>query len=102
MDSKLSWKLQINSIRKSFCTKAKKLKNLKYLSQNFLEEIYFTTVIPTVTFAIAAWGTCSQTLFEESENIHVKAARVIKRVLTNLGDGGGIECIEVEFIKLPI
>ena len=60
IDSKLSWKPQIKSIRKSFSAKVKELKNLKYLSQNFLEEIYFTTEIPTVTYAIAAWGTCSE------------------------------------------
>ena len=78
IDRKLTWKPQIETIRKSFGAKVKKLKNLKYLSQNFLEEIYFTTVIPTITYAIAPWGTCSESLFEELENIHVQAARVIK------------------------
>ena len=62
------------------------LKYLQYLSQNFLEEIYFTTVIPTVTYAIAAWGTCSEGLFEELENIHVQAARVIMRTAPNVKD----------------
>ena len=64
----------------------KRFKNLKHLSQIFLEEIYFTTVIPTITYAKASWGSCSESLFEDLENIHVQAARVIKRIPPNVKD----------------
>ena len=76
----------------TFWTLKLKLKGLKYLSQTFLEEIHFTSAIPTITYAIAAWGTwghgsCMEAkAFESSANINVQAARVIKRIPRNVKD----------------
>ena len=52
-------------------------KRLPRLSTKILEEIYFKTVIPEVTYCISVWGGCTAPIFNKLEEVHVKAARFI-------------------------
>ena len=56
------------------------LSTLKYLTKDTLQSIYFTSIIPTVTYCNLVWGTCSPTLLHEVEHIHARAAKIIYRL----------------------
>ena len=86
LDQKLSWRPQINYVTKSFNAKVKRLKSMKYLQKAFLEEIYFKAIIPSVTYCLAAWGSCSKSLFQEIEKIHVRAAKIIHGIASDNAD----------------
>ena len=86
LDQKLSWRPQINYVTKSFNAKVKRLKSMKYLQKAFLEEIYFKTIIPSVTYCLAAWGSCSESLFQEIEKIHERAAKIIHGIASDNAD----------------
>ena len=86
LDQNLSWRPQINYVTKSFNAKVKQLKSMKYLQKAFLEEIYFKTIIPSVTYCMAAWGSCSESLFQEIEKIHVRAAKIIHGIASDNAD----------------
>ena len=45
-----------------------------------LENIYYKTIIPSVTYCIAVWGTSSDAGFKRLEQIHARAARTVKHV----------------------
>ena len=47
------------------------------LPPQVLEEIYFKTVVPGVTYCISVWGGCTALLFNKLEEIHTRAARLI-------------------------
>ena len=86
LDQKLSWQPQINHITKSFNAKVKRLKSMKYLPKAFLEQIYFKTIIPSVTYCLAVWGSCSESLFQDVEKIHVRAAKIIHGITSRNTD----------------
>ncbi len=50
---------------------------MKYLPKAFLEQIYFKTIIPSVTYCLAVWGSCSESLFRDIEKVHVRTAKII-------------------------
>ena len=52
--SKLSWQPQITAVCKSFSRKVKNLKRLRVL-----EAIYFRSIVPSVTYGVLVWGTCT-------------------------------------------
>ena len=56
------------------------LSRLKYLTKDTLQSIYFTSIIPTVTYYNSVWGTSSPTLLHEVEHIHARAAMIIYRL----------------------
>ena len=56
------------------------LSTLKYLTKDTLQSIYFTSIIPTVTYYNSVWGTSSPTLLHEVEHIHARAAKIIYRL----------------------
>ena len=47
---------------------------------SLLEEIYCKTVIPQISYCILVWGNCSDALFTQLKNQHIRAARVIYKV----------------------
>ena len=51
-----------------------------FLHKETLEIIYIKTAVPCVTYGIAVWGTCSSTLFDDLESVHIIAAKVICNV----------------------
>ena len=62
VDSKLSlllWQPQITAVCKSFSRKVKNLKRLRVLPRRVLEAIYFRRIVPSVTYGVLVWGTCT-------------------------------------------
>lgn len=86
IDNRLTWDSHIKKLSKSFSAQLKMLKRMKYLPVNQLEDIYFNMILPNVTYCISVWGSCSHALFEEIENLHMKAARQIHDVPTTYHD----------------
>ena len=80
IDNQLSWLSHIELICRSFGQKVNQLKRLKYLTKDTVQSIYFTSIIPTVTYCNLVWGTCSPTLLHEVEHIHARAAKIIYRL----------------------
>ena len=56
------------------------LRHLKFLPKEALETIYFKAVIPCVTYDIAVWASCSSSLLDGLESVHIRAARVIHNI----------------------
>ena len=52
VDNRLSWSLHIDSVKKHFTQKVGALKKMRILPKQSLEEIYFKSIIPSVTFQI--------------------------------------------------
>ena len=65
IDNKLNWSIQIKNACKMFSKKVGALKRMRYLPKKVLEELYYKTVIPGVTYCIAVWGNCSTSLFQD-------------------------------------
>ena len=80
IDNKLSWKCQVNKLCKTYSKKIGMIKRLRYLSPSLLEEIYYKTVIPQISYCMLVWGNCSDALFTQLENQHFRAARIIYMV----------------------
>ena len=77
---------QIKYVTKSFNPKVKQLKSMKYLQKAFPEEIYFKTVIPSATYCLAACESCSESLFQKIEKIHVRTAKIIHGIASDNAD----------------
>ena len=84
IDSKLSWKTHVDKTVSQFNAKVKLLQRMRSLSNNVLERFYFATIIPTVTYNISVWGQPDK--FGPLEEIHVKAAKIIHRLPSNLSN----------------
>lgn len=80
IDCKLSWSRHIENLCKSYSKKLGALKRMSRLPSRTLEEIYFKTVLPGITYCISVWGGCTTPLFNKLEEIHAKAARYIHRI----------------------
>ena len=77
LDNRLSWESQIKKICLSFNGKIKALKHIRFLQKHILEAIYFKTVLPSILYGLAVWGSCSPSLFNNLEEIHLRAAKLI-------------------------
>lgn len=77
IDRQLSWNDHVQIVCKSFNKKLGVLKRIKFLPKSTLETIYFKTIIPSVLYGVAVWGSCSSALLEKLERIHARAARLI-------------------------
>ena len=53
---------------------------MSYLPKLTLEEIYFKTIILSITHGISVWGNCSQSLLNSLDHIHARACRIINRL----------------------
>ena len=77
LDHELKWDNHLNSLIKSY---TKKLSLLTWLrSMYFLPlktDFYFKVILPSITYGIGVWGSCSKTHFTELEKIHVRAAKI--------------------------
>ncbi|CAH3022316.1 unnamed protein product, partial [Porites evermanni] len=84
----LLWRDQVNEIRRSYCNQISMLKKMRYLLSKLLQDVYFKTIIPHVTFSISAWGSCSPaTSFLISvgiEGLHLRAAMTIHSLLKDI------------------
>jgi hypothetical protein len=93
IDKKLSWKEHVDKVHKSFSSQIRVLRKTSYLPSRLLEEIYFKTIIPHVTYYISVWGNCSVSMFTKMESLHIKAGRIIHKILQNTLDCDVLECI---------
>ena len=80
IDSKLSWQEHIKNVCKSFSNKVAVLKQIKFLPKPVLETIYYKTIIPSVLYGIAIWGSCSSALLDDIDRIHLRATRIINNL----------------------
>ena len=65
IDSQLSWNSHLEHLCKSFGKKVRQLKRLKCLLTSTLEKIYFSSIVPTITYCSLVWGTSTPTIFNE-------------------------------------
>ena len=72
---RLSWSEHVSQVRKTFVHKVKAMKRMKYQPVKTLQETYFKTIIPSLTYCI--WGNCSTALFSSLESTHSRAAGII-------------------------
>ena len=80
IDNHVRWESQIKKVTKSFSAKVGQLRRMSYLPIKVNEEIYFKTIISTVTYGIIVLGTCSPSLMKDIEWIQVRAAKIIHRL----------------------
>ena len=91
IDSQLSWNSHSDHLCKSFGKKVGQLKRFKYLSTRTLETIYFSSIVPTITYCSLVWGTSSPSLMYELEHIHARAAKTIHRLPRDISDQDALE-----------
>ena len=53
---------------------------MKGLPTCVLEEIYYKGIVRSITYYIAVWGSCSLSLFNDLEHLHIKAAKLIHKL----------------------
>ena len=82
IDYKLNWQPQVKALHTKFGGKLKFLKKFKALPSSVLEEIYFKGIVPSITYAIAVWGSCSPSAFYTLEHLHLKAAKLVHKLPT--------------------
>ena len=88
LNCRLSWSEHFSQFRESFVHKVKAMKRMKYLPVKTLQEIYFKTVIPSLTYCILIWGNCSTALFSSLESTHSRAAGIIYNLDSFISDAG--------------
>ena len=59
---------------------------MKGLPTSILEEVYYKGILPSVTYCIAVWGTCSISIFNDLEQLHFKAAKLIYKIPSETPD----------------
>ena len=82
IDNHLNWNLHISGVLKSYKAKVSQLRRMSYLPVK--EEIYFMTIISSVTFGMAVWGMCSPELMIELEKTHIPTAKLIYNLPRNV------------------
>ena len=80
IDNHLSWSDHISNISKLFSNKLVFLKRISFLPQPVLEEIYFKTISPSVTYGMFIWGTCLESKLSPLEKLHARAAIIVYKL----------------------
>ena len=91
IDNHLRWEPQVKKVTKSFSAKVGQLRRMSYLPIKVKEEIYFKTIISTVTYGIIVWGTCSPSLMKDIERIHARAVKTIHRLPKHISGEDALE-----------
>ena len=86
IDNKLTWSVHIDSVKKSFTQKVGAFKRMRILPKKVLEEIYFKTIIPSVTYGISVWGNCSPSAPDSLNHIHARAAHIVNNLDSTMAD----------------
>ena len=73
-DPQLSWNSHSEHLCKSFGKKVRQLKRFKYLPKSKLETIYFSSIVPSISYCSSVWGTSTPPLMNDLEHIHARAA----------------------------
>jgi hypothetical protein len=69
IDNKLNWSEQVNNVAQKFNIKVKRLRRMKAVGCETLSEFYFKAIIPSVTYNISVWGSCSTKTLNKLEMI---------------------------------
>ena len=69
------------------------LRKIRFLPTKQLESIYYKMILPNITYCLSVCGSCSLTLFEETEKLHIKAARIIHNIFLN-------KCVDYQVLDL--
>lgn len=94
IDYKLNWKPQVKALHTKFGGKLKFLKKFNVLPSSVLEEIYFKGIVPSITYCIANWGSCSPSTFNELEHLHLKAAKLIHKLPSETPDSDVLDLVK--------
>ena len=94
IDYKLNWKPQVKALHTKFGGKLKFLKKFKALPSSVLEEIYLKEIVPSITYCIAIWGSCSPSAFYTLEHLHLKAAKLVHKLPTETPDTDVLELVK--------
>ena len=86
IDSKLTWNTQIEKVRRKFTVYNAMLRKITFLPSETLEKIYFTMIVPKITYGLVVWGTCSNNLLQKIECQHIKAARLVRKTNEKVKD----------------
>jgi len=86
IDVRLSWAYHVKSVSTSYSSKVKMLRRISFLPKATLETIYYKTVIPSVLYGMAVWGSCPDYLMKDLELIHLRAARLIHKLPRDMED----------------
>ena len=86
IDNHLRWESQVKKATQSFRAKVGQLRRMSYLPIKVKEEIYFKTIISTVTYGIIIWGTCSPSLMKDFERIHIRVAKIVHHSQKHIED----------------
>ena len=84
--NRLCWKPHITASCKKFCLKLKFIRRIKGLPAMVLEEIYYKGIIPSITYCISIWGTCSPSLINGLEDVNICAGRIIHKLKPSVKD----------------
>lgn len=82
LDNKLNWSPHIKMVNSNFNAKISKLKQMRTFNRSTLDSIYFKGILPSVTYCISLWG--SSNLLADLEDSHIRAARLIHKISTNI------------------
>ena len=78
IDNKLTWTKHISELKRGFVNKLNLIKRSRFLPRNSLLDLYFKVILPSVTYALPIWGSCTnKNEFNSLKSIHCRAARVI-------------------------
>ena len=88
VDDRLTWSPYLSEVRKSFTNKLNLLIKSKFLPKSVLEQLYFSVILPSITYGLLIWanGTNSE-LFRSIDTLHGRAAKLIY----NLGNDTSYE-----------
>ena len=67
IDRQLKWKTQIEKVRKKYTTYNAILRKISFLPSETLEKIYYSMIIPKITYGLLIWGTSSKNLMQKIE-----------------------------------
>jgi len=74
IDNRLTWAMHEDHEKKSFAQKLGTIKRMKKLPAKVLEEIYFKSIVPAVTYGIVVWGNYSSSIMDSLNPVQARAA----------------------------
>ena len=76
---------------KAECTLVAVLRKISFLPSEALERIYFTMIVPKLTYGLLVQGTCAKNLLKNIECQHIKAARTVMKANEKVRDEGVLQ-----------
>ena len=59
IDQKLTWTKHLTELKENFVNQLNLLRKFSFLTKKFLLDLYFKTILPSVTYGITLWGICN-------------------------------------------